>query len=245
MLAEILARSGQTILRGLPPDGRAYWRRRFWDRDAAERHPVLAGSFIDQKAAITGYLSRYGASAERVLEFGCGTGEFTAAAASLTPAREIVAMDISSSALDIARQRVRHENLRLVQGDFWADNGVGTADLVLCVDAIHHLGDMRSVLTRLRSFVAPGGILIGNVWTADHFHEFQRMRYGPVRHATSTCAFFAAALAIRLSGGRVRARSYRTQLLPRTQVESVVRAVLGEPVSFCAQRYFMSFVCRP
>src|SRR5262245_52343254 len=173
MLAELLARSGQAFLRGIPPDGRAYWAKRYWDRGAAEGHHVLADSFLQQKETVARFLRQFGRHAECVLEFACGTGEFTRLTAELTPAKKIVAMDISEQGLKIAGSKVRHNDLELVLGDFWQDNEVGTADVVLCIDAIHHLGDVRSVLQRLRTFMAPGGTIIGNVWIADHFHEFQ------------------------------------------------------------------------
>ena len=182
MIAEMLARTGRTLLDGVPPDGRRYWAARFWDRENAERHPLLREHFLSQKETIAGYLDAYGQRAERVLEFACGTGEFTALTAEHTPARSITALDISPQALDIVRGRVRHDDLSLVLGDFWQDHGLGTADLVLCVDAIHHLGDVRQVLTRLRSFVTPGGTFIGNLWTGDNFHEFGRRRYGRRGH---------------------------------------------------------------
>jgi|GEM_PF-5920146 len=245
MFAELLARSGQAVLRGVPPDGRGYWQARFWDRDAAESHPVLAKSFLQQKAAISTYLCRYGDQSRRVLDFACGTGEFTFLVATLTPAKQIVAIDISARALEIARSRIHHHGLTLIHGDFWSDHHVSPADLVLCVDAIHHLGDIEHVLERLRSFVAPGGTLIGNVWTADHYHEFQRKRYGAVRHLGRTALFFSTAVLIRLSGGRLRTGSYRTQLQTRREIEQILRRVFGEVLDVRSDRYFVSFVCRP
>jgi SAM-dependent methyltransferase len=245
MLAELLARSGQTFLRGIPPDGRAYWAKRYWDRAAAESHQVLADSFLQQKETVARFFRQFGRHAECVLEFACGTGEFTRLAAELTPAKKIVAMDISEQGLEIAGRRVSHNDLELVLGDFWQDNQVGTADLVLCIDAIHHLGDVRSVLERLRTFVARGGTVIGNVWIADHFHEFQRRRYGRTRHLARTFFFFGTAAMIRLSGGHLRTGSYRTQLIRSEEVETILRDVFSEVLEISVERYFMTFACRP
>jgi ubiquinone/menaquinone biosynthesis C-methylase UbiE len=245
MLAELLARFGQNFLRGIPPDGRAYWATRYWDRDAAEKHPVLADSFLQQKETVAKFLRRHGGHAERVLEFACGTGEFTRLAAESTPAKKITAVDISEQGLEIARRRVRHDDLELVLGDFWQDNKVGTADLVLCIDAIHHLGDIRSVLQRLKTFVDGDGVVIGNVWIADHFHEFQRRRYGRIRHLARTSFFFVTAAMIRLSGGHLRTGSYRTQLVHSEEVERILRELFGEVLETSTERYFMTFACKP
>jgi SAM-dependent methyltransferase len=244
MIAELLARSGRTMLQGIPPDGKEYWAARFWDRAAAEQHKLLRDDFLAQKEMIAGFLREYGANSKRVLEFACGTGEFTALAAELTPAASVTAVDISTEGLDRTRARVQHDNLRLVHGDFWADLGLQPADLVMCIDAIHHLGDVRAVLTRLRSFLEPGGVFIGNLWTADNFHEFQRKRYGTIGHLRRTTAFFNTAMIAGLSRGRLKTGAYRTQLIDSSAAEAILRDVFGSVVEVQKHRYFMAFVCR-
>ncbi|MGW2425653.1 class I SAM-dependent methyltransferase [Streptomyces sp. NPDC001709] len=244
MLAELLARSGKSLLKDVPPDGRRYWAARFWDREAAEQHPLLRDDFLRQKDTIAGYLKQYGTETQKVLEFACGTGEFTALAAEHTSARAITALDISAQGLEIVRGRVTHEGLRLVYGDFWADNKVGTADLVMCVDAIHHLGDVRKVLERMKTFTEPGGVLVGNLWTGDHFHDFERRRYGTVNHLVRTAGFFGTAAAIRVSRGRLRTGAYRTQLINSWEGASILRDLFSEVLELDVHRHFMSFVVK-
>jgi SAM-dependent methyltransferase len=152
-------------------------------------------------------------------------------------------VDISAEGLRRAQQRVRHDNLNLVLGDFWTDLGVGPAEVVMCVDAIHHLGDVRQVLQRLRTFVAPGGILVGNLWTADNFHRFQRRRYGVAAHVRRTAAFLGTALMIRTSGGRLRTGAYRTQLVASTDALSILHEVFDTVIEVRVEEYFMGFVC--
>jgi SAM-dependent methyltransferase len=244
MIAELLARTGRTIVRDIPPDGRDYWARRFWDRDTHEQHPLLSQEFLRQKETVAEFLSRYAADAGRIIEFACGTGEFTRLAAERTRAKEITAVDISEEGLRRARERVRHDNLRLVHGDFWADLGLGTADVVMCIDAIHHLGDVRAVLRRLTASVAPGGIVVGNLWTADHFHTFQRKRYGSLAHLRRTAAFLGTAVLIRVSGGRLRTGAYRTQLVGSREAVAILHEVFGEVLEIRVEEYFMGFVAR-
>jgi hypothetical protein len=99
-------------------------------------------------------------------------------------------------------------------------------------------------LERLRGFVAPGGVLLGNVWTADHYHEFQRKRYGALKHIAYTSMFLGTAMLIRLSAGRLRTGFYRTQLLPSATVERHLHAVFGEVLDITVERYFTSFAVR-
>lgn len=244
MIAELLARTGQSMVRNIPPDGRDYWAQRFWDRDTHEQHPLLRASFLRQKDTIAELLRTHASGAERVLEVACGTGEFTRLAAEITPARDITAVDISAEGLRRTRQRVKHDNLNLVNGDFWSDDlKLGTSDVVMCIDAIHHLGDVRSVLTRLRSFVKPGGVFIGNLWTADNFHRFQRARYGQVAHVRRTAAFLGTAMLIRASGGRLKTGAYRTQLVESRHAQKILHEVFDTVAEIRVEEYFMGFVC--
>jgi SAM-dependent methyltransferase len=245
MIAELLARTGKAVIRDIPPDGRAYWAARFWDRDTHEQHPLLGSSFLQQKLTIADLLSAHAADAERILEFACGTGEFTRLAAERTNAKQITAVDISSEGLKRAGARVKHDNLQLVLGDFWDDAlDVGTSDVVMCLDAIHHLGDVKQVLSRLKTFIKPGGLFVGNLWTADNFHTFQRQRYGAAEHLRRTAAFLGTALMIRTSGGRLKTGAYRTQLVHSAEAIPVLHEVFDEVVDVRVEDYFMGFVCR-
>jgi 2-polyprenyl-3-methyl-5-hydroxy-6-metoxy-1,4-benzoquinol methylase len=245
MIAEQLERLGSKFVSGYPPEGREYWAARFWDRDAAEVDVIIGAHYQAQKKVIREMMTQYGATADRILEFACGTGEFTQMAATATGAKEIVALDISAQGLERTRQRVDHDNLRLVQGDFWADHDLGQAPLVVCIDAIHHLGDVRAVIERLKSFVSPGGIFIGNLWTVDHFHEFQRQRYGNLAHTARCALFLASALLLRVSRGRFHLASYRTQLLRSEDIPGILAATFSESLEIRQDRYFTAFACRP
>jgi SAM-dependent methyltransferase len=244
MLAEAMAWAGRKILGDTPPNGRDYWAARYWDRDSAERHQLLAQDFRLQKETLSGYLRDYAGEAKRSIEFACGTGEFTRLTAELTPVSEMVAVDISEQGLAMTKAKVKHDNLTLIHGDFWADHELEPADLVVCVDAIHHLGDVRQVIRRLRSYVKPGGIFIGNAVTRDNFHEFGRKRYGTAEHFARTAKFAASALAIRVSGGRLNSGDYRTQLRLSGEVGKILRESFTEVLAEQADPYFMAFAAR-
>ncbi|MCO6008402.1 class I SAM-dependent methyltransferase [Actinoallomurus purpureus] len=244
MLAEAMARTGQMLLRGIPPNGNAYWANRFWDRDAAERHPDLNAEFEHQKSTISEYFKKYAQDAETAVEFACGTGEFTRLTAELTKVSSITALDISEQGLERTRQKVRHDDLTLIKGDFWADHGLARSDLVVCVDAIHHLGDVKDVLKRLRSFVKPGGVFIGNALILDRFHEFERCRYGTVGHFNRTAQFLATAVMVRASGGRLNTGAYRTQLRTSKDIRGLLDDIFPEVLDVSVDPYFMAFACR-
>lgn len=244
MLAEVLAESGIRVLGKLPPNGKEYWAGRFWDREAEERHPVLGSHYLQEKNDLAKMIEDYAAGATRVLEFCCGTGEFIELTNTLATPQEIVAMDISEHALAKAAERGPHDNVHLVHGDFWDDShNLGTADVVLCIDSLQHLGNVDAVLRRLHSFVAPGGVLIGNVWTRDYFHELERLRYGGFEHVVRSAKFLGSAILIRVSGGRLRSDNYRTKLARRSEIESLLNEIFDTVLTVTHHRYHTAFAC--
>jgi SAM-dependent methyltransferase len=244
MLAEVMVQLGHLLIRNYPPEGRAYWAARFWDRTEVESTPYVKDDLQAKKEYVSNYLTRYGKDADRAIEFSCGVGTFTRTVTELTGIPEIVGVDISHHAVGIARSELPDPRVRFVQGDFWAELGLGTADLVLCMNAIHHMGRVREVLERMMTFVAPGGVLIGNVWTLDNYHDFQRRVHGPAAHLARSALFLANAIMMRATGGRVRWASYRTQLLPARQIEAILRDVSGEVLETSRTLYFVNFAVR-
>lgn len=245
MLAERMVHVGVKLVADYPPNGKKYWEARFWDRDKAERNPVIGEHYRAQKNDIIAMIERYGAGADSALEFACGTGEFTQVVAERTGVRTITALDISVQGLMQTKRRVNHPDLRLIQGDFWGDHGLSPAPLVICIDAIHHLGNVRDVLCRLRTFVAPAGVLIGSLWTADNYHEFQRERYGNVRHTARSAFFLASAVLMRVSNGQLRTASYRTQLCQSAEIEEILRSAFGKVLDIIPGKYFVTFAVQP
>lgn len=94
--------------------------------------------------------------AEQILEVGCGTGYWLA---SLYPAtNQLYGLDLSAGML--AQARWREERLTLTRGKAcrlpFAD---ACADLVYCVNAIHHFQRKRDFVHEARRLLRPGGTL--------------------------------------------------------------------------------------
>jgi SAM-dependent methyltransferase len=102
----------------------------------------------------------------RVLDLGCGYGEWLHAALEEFPRTEGVGVDTSTPALEEARTRAGQRKLTrrvtFEQGDAAEFEG-GEFDAVLCVGATHALGGLASTLTKVRSHLRPGGrVLLGD-----------------------------------------------------------------------------------
>ncbi|MGH3756319.1 class I SAM-dependent methyltransferase [Actinophytocola sp.] len=244
MLAEALFGIGRRLVKGLRPRGREYFARRAWDPTRYNRSTLGGPEIEDNERRIVDLIEKYAQDAQRTIEFGCGPGDYLRAVAKYTPAPEIVGVDVSAKALELAKRRVNDPRLRLVNGDFWKDLELGQADVVICVGAIHHLGRVREVVDRLKTFVKPGGVLIGNVWTMDNYHEYQRNVHGSLRHFGRGVLFLANAIALRVSNGRVNWGSYRSEVLYTHQVDEILRDLSEEILYRSNTRYITGFAIR-
>jgi len=98
-----------------------------------------------------------------VLDFGCGPGGFSLAAARLIgPEGLIYAVDIHRLALASVQRAAKKQgfsNVRLVAGDNMAQVPDGCVDMALLYDVLHDLAAPISVLTELHRALKPNGIL--------------------------------------------------------------------------------------
>lgn len=131
------------------------------DRDAKYRQQLLVARdtlipFIEAVAPVDG---------RRVLEIGCGEGGILEAF--LERGCRCVGMDLSPEKIEHAH-KILHEPIAAGQADFVAANIYddafmaehgGPYDIVLMKDTIEHIPNRRQLLNRIRSFLAPEGVL--------------------------------------------------------------------------------------
>jgi SAM-dependent methyltransferase len=102
----------------------------------------------------------------RILDAGCGTGVSTDYLCHLNPGAEVLAVDISSGALDVARERLRRsggaeqvQSLRQEQRSLLDLEDEGCFDYINSVGVLHHLRDPLAGLKALGQRLAPEGLL--------------------------------------------------------------------------------------
>lgn len=99
--------------------------------------------------------------ATKVLELGCGTGNYTSVLAKRYPSAHICIADGSHEMLEATRFRLnlgdRLETRHTRFEDLEAD---GSFDVVTSCIALHHVEHKAPLFARLKSLVAPGGMLI-------------------------------------------------------------------------------------
>ena len=102
----------------------------------------------------------------RILDAGCGTGVSTDYLCHLNPGAEILAVDISAGALDVARERLRRSggaeqvrSLRQEQRSLLDLDDEGRFDYINSVGVLHHLRDPLAGLKALGQRLAPHGLM--------------------------------------------------------------------------------------
>ncbi|MET8571726.1 class I SAM-dependent methyltransferase [Streptomyces sp. NPDC004783] len=140
-------------------------------RHAHADHPIAAPLDDDSvRRLLERGLSRSG---ERVLDLGCGGGEWLLRALTMDPQLRAEGVDISEGSLAHARQAARRLGVedRLVLHHQDAARFVASHafDLVLCVGATHAFGGLLPTLAASREHLAPGGrVLVGDgFWDRD------------------------------------------------------------------------------
>jgi SAM-dependent methyltransferase len=113
----------------------------------------------------------------RILDAGCGTGVGTEYLIALNPTANIVGIDLSEKALEIARERCQRSGVAKAHRGSIAFHHLpiesaatleGEFDLINCVGVLHHMSDPIKGIRSLAQKLAPGGL----------FHIFVYARWG-------------------------------------------------------------------
>jgi tRNA (cmo5U34)-methyltransferase len=119
---------------------------------------------------ITSVAARVTPDAKRVLDVGCGAGNYTLKLLQRIPDLNVTLIDLSRPMLDRAQQRISSATrgtIDLIQGDIrQAELGKGQFDLILAAAVLHHLrteDEWRATFEKFHQSLRPGG----SIWISD------------------------------------------------------------------------------
>ena len=119
----------------------------------------------------------------RILDAGCGTGVSTDYLCHLNPGADVVAVDISSGALDVATERLRRSgasgqvrSLQVMQRSLLNLEETGSFDYINSVGVLHHLDRPERGLKALAERLAPEGLLHLFLYAAGGRWEIHRVQ---------------------------------------------------------------------
>lgn len=135
-----------------------------------------------------------GPGGHRVLDIGCGTGQFAVSLLDRCPEAEVWGLDLSGAMLGGAagRQAACDGRLHLVQADSERlPFGDDSFDAVTCSHSFHHYPNQERVVAEMHRVLRPGGRLLildgdrDRLWGRLLFDVLVVMVEGPVRHLTA------------------------------------------------------------
>jgi cyclopropane-fatty-acyl-phospholipid synthase len=108
------------------------------------------------------------ADGQHILELGCGWGSLSLWMASHYPAARITAVSNSKSQRQYIMAQAHRRglvNLEVITADMNSFDPVQRFDRVVSVEMFEHMANWRALLTRVRSWLKPGGLLFFHVFT--------------------------------------------------------------------------------
>jgi ubiquinone/menaquinone biosynthesis C-methylase UbiE len=168
--------------------------RKFWDKVAEKysRQPVADEASYQKKLRIT---REYFRSDMEVLEFGCGTGSTAIAHAPYV--KQILAIDVSSKMIEIARRKaeaakVENVTFRLADIDELSEPDQ-TFDVVMGHSILHLVADRDAVISEVYRVLKPGGIFVTSTACLGDTQNYLKLIVPiarMVRYAPSVIRFF-------------------------------------------------------
>lgn len=130
-----------------------YFRKKteaYWQESAGQREAMA-------QSALHFYEKRINLKSARVLEIGCGTGDFSMMLA--RAGASVVALEISQQRIDALRKRSEGKGLTLdfVKGDAQSTTfGDETFDFILCRNVIEHVSNPSKLISEMARILKPG-----------------------------------------------------------------------------------------
>ncbi len=113
---------------------------------------------------------------QRILELGCGWGSLTLFMAERFPAAMITAVSNSTPQrlfIEAQARRLGLHNIRVITADMNDFSTTERFDRIVSVEMFEHMANWRGLLTRVRSWLAPGAKLFLHVFShASHPYRF-------------------------------------------------------------------------
>ena len=109
----------------------------------------------------------------QICDIGCGTGHNTQLIGRFFPKAKIIAIDISPSMIDFARQNNTNPNLDFHVADAESFQYTTQFDLIISNASFQWFHDFNATIKSLKKYLRPNGLLAFSTFGPNTFHELQ------------------------------------------------------------------------
>lgn len=204
----------------------------FWDRLAGryDRQWLQRAILQPTRARVLRRFEELGLRPGRLLDVGCGTGQFAAEFAARYPDSQVTACDTSDCMLERARQRCAGRTVRFVAGPVARVPPAARFDAVVCLHALPYLSDPAADLREMRGRLAEAGRLF--IVSASRETRYDRLALGGLARLVGHARYpgMAEIGTLLSQAGLVRAHTERLDLgaaLPSIRLVEAIPAAAG------------------
>lgn len=196
-------------------------------------------------------------SAERILDYGCGTGKLLERLQKTYKEKEIYGADISDKALDYCRKRGASNVFNLKK----AEHQANYFDLVTCLDVLEHVREDVDLLIQIRKLIRNEGRLLitvpayeflwsGEDYVSSHIRRYTRRmlkrKLSQAGFHISKISYFNTFLFLPLVFVLLTKRIFRPKTMYASDVQDVnsfVNKVFTK--IFASERWFLKYISLP
>ena len=121
----------------------------------------------------------------RILDIGCGTGEYTVNLALAYPNAEVIGVDASLASLNLAdklKKFLNIKNLKLIEHNIQTElKNFGKFDLILCAGVLHHLDHPKEVLKNISKLMIQNKTILSLQIYCDYGRNLEKQTQQGIR----------------------------------------------------------------
>jgi ubiquinone/menaquinone biosynthesis C-methylase UbiE len=169
-------------------DSDEYWAVTTWDRfKEHSRVPLIVkAEFLNQEQlmieAISSVIANNDNTTINILDLGCGPGRLAQQILDRFQDNiHVTLVDINNQTLEEAKANLSlYKNVSFIQGSFYDINELVEHEIhiIICMEIFHHVYNLCTLLESIANTLRANGILIGNVFSADKYKEWDSKKYG-------------------------------------------------------------------
>lgn len=145
---------------------------------------------VQNKAAVELITFLKNGDFSRVLELGCGTGNYTLRLRESFKNARIKALDISGEMINVAQDKLKHKNVEFIVADAEKVISDNEFDLITSNACFQWLSDLEKSLQSYAKSLSPGGVVCFSIFGPDTFLELNSVLKSVLKDSQAISAYF-------------------------------------------------------